>query len=280
MFVQGERRSVIIIPEITFNAGWKDIAFKISRFINENKTSFITNAPRVSDPNSPLAASVRTSKWQTRESNAVLIKTSNNRIFLSGGDAMAENGLLGRCVVGNFKEDLDEKPTLADIRRWSVSTWKNSFGVNIYEMGGCHFLFEFPTKYMAEQILIGEWRWKRAKFHLDWWSPVAGCCSDNQQKKEIWIRAMGLPLHFWTEKVFKAIGDKCGGWLETEEETKLKNHLKWARIKVKGNGADVPKEVTIVENGLIFIIPIWCESPTRVLPGGEEDTGRTCPALL
>lgn len=77
-------------------------------------------------------------------------------------------GNLGRDM-GNFKKDLEEKPTLADIRRWfvSVCTGKNTFGVNVYEMGGCHFLIEFLTKYMAEHILKGERWWKRAKFHLD-----------------------------------------------------------------------------------------------------------------
>ncbi|KAG5624591.1 hypothetical protein H5410_009809 [Solanum commersonii] len=31
----------------------------------------------------------------------------------------------------------------------------------------------------------------------------------------------------------KEIGKKCRGWLKTEEETELKNHLRWARIKGK-----------------------------------------------
>lgn len=32
----------------------------------------------------------------------------------------------------------------------------------------------------------------------------------------------------------KEIGDYYGGWIKTEEST-LKNHLKWARTKVKGS---------------------------------------------
>lgn len=81
---------------------------------------------------------------------------------------------------------------------------------------------------------------------------------------------MDLSLHLWTEKVFKAIGDQYGGWLETKEETLLKDHLKWARIKVIGNSGAVPKEVMIEDSGLVFIIPIWCEWPTRVF-SEEED---------
>lgn len=67
---------------------------------------------------------------------------------------------------------------------------------------------------------------------------------------------MGLPLHFWTEKIFKAIGDHCGGWLETEEETSLKNHLKWARNKIKGDGTSAPKEIKIADKGLPFLFGV------------------------
>lgn len=82
--------------------------------------------------------------------------------------------------------------------------------------------------------------------------------------------AIGLPLQFWTEKMFKAIGNQCGGWLETEEETSLKNHLKWVRMRTKGFGKEVPKEVKIVNNGLTFLIPIWSKLRTMVVARAEE----------
>ncbi|KAG5576516.1 hypothetical protein H5410_056650 [Solanum commersonii] len=116
---------------------------------------------------------------------------------------------------------------------------------------------------MADQVLQGEWIWKKEKIQLEWWSPVAGCCTDIQETEWTSIIAMGLPLHLWSEKTFKAIGDQCGGWLETKEETSLKNYLKWARLKIRG-GQRVPSEVIIEDKGLIYIIPIWSEIPTRV----------------
>lgn len=32
-----------------------------------------------------------------------------------------------------------------------------------YEMADTLFLFEFPTKHMAEHVLQGEWSWKKIK---------------------------------------------------------------------------------------------------------------------
>ena len=72
-----------------------------------------------------------------------------------------------------------------------------------------------------------------------------------------WIRVLGLPLQLWSENIMKEMGDKCGGWLATEEETTRKppfflfflvlkkNHLRWARIKGKGPIENIPREVEI-----------------------------------
>ncbi|PHU07654.1 hypothetical protein BC332_24143 [Capsicum chinense] len=45
------------------------------------------------------------------------------------------------------------------------------------------------------------------------------------------FRVLGLPLQLWNSDTMKKIGDECGGWLENEEETELRNHLRWARIR-------------------------------------------------
>lgn len=62
---------------------------------------------------------------------------------------------------------------------------------------------------------------------------------------------MGLLLHLWTD-VMRGIGEQCGRWIETEEETQLKNHLRWARIRVKGSLKKIPAYVEVSEN-LIFL---------------------------
>lgn len=51
--------------------------------------------------------------------------------------------------------------------------------------------------------------------------------------------------------------------MATEEETKLRTHMKWARILVANEGKNIPKEVAISQNGIKFYIPIWSESKPR-----------------
>ncbi|KAG5622396.1 hypothetical protein H5410_007614 [Solanum commersonii] len=138
------------------------------------------------------------------------------------------------------------------------------------------FLFEFPNRYMAEQTIHGQWRWKNYRFHLEWWKPTLGCIPRAATVEKIWVRAVGIPLHLWSKKVFKEIGEICGGWVATEEETELKNHMKWARILVSNDGSSIPREVAISRNGVKYHFPIWAECKPRyeIMPekpnGGDE----------
>ncbi|KAG5605852.1 hypothetical protein H5410_027344 [Solanum commersonii] len=119
------------------------------------------------------------------------------------------------------------------------------------------FLFEFPNRYMVELIIQGQWRWK------NWWRPTTRCTPNPSTMRETWIRVVGIPLHLWSRKVFQEIGDLCGGWIETEEETELKNHLKWARILVKNNRRNLPREVSVACDGITYFFPIWAESKPK-----------------
>lgn len=55
--------------------------------------------------------------------------------------------MLKRCLVGGLEYKSKEVPTLSEIRRWSSSTWQNTFGVNIYEINNRRFLFEFHNRF-------------------------------------------------------------------------------------------------------------------------------------
>lgn len=48
---------------------------------------------------------------------------------------------------------------------------------------------------------------------------------------------------------FQADRQMSGGWIKTEEETSLKNHLRWARYKVRGDGSEVSREKEMESDG-------------------------------
>ncbi|KAF3627788.1 hypothetical protein FXO37_29681 [Capsicum annuum] len=59
-------RFVLVIPEVTVNAGWYDIAFKIERFIKCCKRMELEGPARVTEANYPYAKAVKDSKWQSK----------------------------------------------------------------------------------------------------------------------------------------------------------------------------------------------------------------------
>ncbi|WMV36295.1 hypothetical protein MTR67_029680 [Solanum verrucosum] len=221
--LKGADRAVVILPEAS-NAGWKDIAL-----INYSPPRTLKAPHRMVDINHSDAKVVEDSKWQSYTTE---VPESKRQEVSTTATIEYGRGLLGRCITGNFGNLGSEMPTLSEI---------------------------FPNRNMAEQTLQGGWTWKKSRVQLEWWNPRAGCTPAAQKSKATWIRVIGLPLHLWSHKIFRQIGDFCGGWKSTEKETGLKNHLKSARIEVKGDGQNVPREVTITKEGLNFFIPIRLE---------------------
>ncbi|KAK6776326.1 hypothetical protein RDI58_027327 [Solanum bulbocastanum] len=76
-------------------------------------------------------------------------------------------------------------------------------------MGEGFFLFEFASKVTAEQVVKGDWVWRNLLVKMQWWSPTVCASAGGDRTNAIWIRVVGLPLHFWEHHTFKAIEDFC-----------------------------------------------------------------------
>lgn len=64
--------------------------------------------------------------------------------------------------------------------------------MNIYKLYGEMFLVEFPNRYMAEQTIYGELRWKNTDF-----------ISNGGSQEKIWVRVVGIPLHLWLKRFLR-----------------------------------------------------------------------------
>uniref|UniRef100_M1CUG5 Uncharacterized protein n=1 Tax=Solanum tuberosum TaxID=4113 RepID=M1CUG5_SOLTU len=112
------------------------------------------------------------------------------------------------------------------------------------------------------------------KLDLDWWKPTTRCWPEEITRDWVCIRLLALPMNLWSKKFFQDIGNLCGGYIDTEEETSLKNHLHWARINVRGDGSAVPKEVEVTSDGFTFIGDSSAGKGTGTGTGGRDEGGR------
>ncbi|WMV41821.1 hypothetical protein MTR67_035206 [Solanum verrucosum] len=275
--VQGKNRAVLIIPETAFNVGWWDLANKLEKFIYYKNTRITNKIPTLVDKKIPYAETLRKSKWTSRGIEAATTKQDGDIIRIDSDTNLSQSETLSRSLYGQVTTNGSDSPTLSEIRRWANSNWNKTHGLNIYDMGKNCFLFEFASMEAAEHVLRGSWSWKKQSLQLQWWTPTVGAIQSRAAIKQTWVRLVGLPLHLWSNKVFKAVGEYCGGWIRTKEETQLRNHLKWARILVKGGRNSILKEVRIEFEGIGYIIQIWNEAPVKFYAGEEEIVG---PAVV
>ena len=65
-----------------------------------------------------------------------------------------------------------------------------------------------------------------------------GCSQYCERIKEVWVRVVGLLLHFWSWEVFRKIGDCCGGFVAVDENIAAFKELQWARLLIKSKGLE------------------------------------------
>ncbi|WJZ98994.1 hypothetical protein VitviT2T_017476 [Vitis vinifera] len=140
--------------------------------------------------------------------------------------------VLGRCLLGRWEGAVMEME-LDSFKNSGKCGWNLRKGVKVMKLGEPFFLLEFEDEGEAERVLNrGTRRFKDRLLHLERWNEEAGCLQVGSQTKEVWVRVVGLPLHCWSEEMFKSIGDCCGGLVEVDEDTKNLSQLQWARILV------------------------------------------------
>ncbi|RVW37605.1 hypothetical protein CK203_073944 [Vitis vinifera] len=45
------------------------------------------------------------------------------------------------------------------------------------------------------------------------WSPRFGCSAEGEDRKEAWVRILGLPISLWVPSILRRVGEECSGFL-------------------------------------------------------------------
>ena len=70
------------------------------------------------------------------------------------------------------------------------------------------------------------------------------------------MRVVGLPLHLWTPRILKMIGDGYGGFLALDKDTALKTKILWARVLVRLEGKERPSMNNILAGSQSFELQV------------------------
>lgn len=168
------------------------------------------------------------------------IKAGSKKISLTFGHDLQMGDALhmaNRVLVGQVQ---GRTYTATRLRQWILEIWGQVLEVlpGVVTLSRGWFALHFQRPEYIPWVLSKLWHIELAPVLLKRWSPVFDPELEHLGAGPIWVRLPGLPLHFWSEDVFKHIGNALGTYLDYD-----KSNMAMARILV-----DLDKHKGWVEN--------------------------------
>ncbi|GFY82660.1 hypothetical protein Acr_02g0009000 [Actinidia rufa] len=221
-------RGRIVIPASEYGTGWKDLANVLNGFgpgggvkdirkggghLNDAPQGVVNMKPREnvtylkaasSGSWSSMSCGVQMSGWAGvgwGEKDVVVMPSSCTVIPF----------LRDRCLVGMLVDWTGAVLKAKELKRWAE----------------------------VRRIHNGSWKFEVTRLELIFWEDRCGCFVDKNKPETLLVRVLGLPVFLWSEELFRALADRCGGYITMAEETMSRDHVKWARICVRGSGTSI-----------------------------------------
>lgn len=81
-------------------------------------------------------------------------------------------------------------------------------------------------------VLSSFWHFEHAHVLLKRWTPLFNPETEQIRVGPIWIRLPGLPLQYWSEDIFRRIGNSLGTFMEYDKSYQTTGMMAYARILV------------------------------------------------
>ena len=111
-------------------------------------------------------------------------------------------------------------PNMESVKKWGKVLWNMKGTFNVVQIGRGLFLLEFDSVKKVERVLKEGRRVITGKYlQLEKWNQDVNCVENLKQVEKAWVRIVGLPVHLWSRKILKKIGDGCGSFMAVDEGT-------------------------------------------------------------
>ncbi|GFZ03395.1 hypothetical protein Acr_16g0000190 [Actinidia rufa] len=225
-------RGRICIPVSEIGTGWKDLASVLTGFVQGEGVK-----DRRKDGGRPKYASQSLDNIKNKEKATYTQVASSGRWpkmsceILPSVDRVQDvvevipsscsliPFLRDRSLVGTLVDWKGTVPRANELERWCNTKWGIGVPVEVKDMNGSQYMFILPTKAKAHRISSKRWNFEQTRLDLKFWEDWCGCFEDETKPETLWIRVLGLPVFLWSEELFRAIGDRCGGYITTAVET-------------------------------------------------------------
>ena len=188
------------------------------------------------------------------------------RVRVGKNETVERLGQLESCLMGWWGGGTSPIPDLKTLKYRARHTWKVTGRMKVEVLGRGLWLFGFGSPNEARRILReGTGSVGGLPIYLREWGKDVGCKVGKERCSTMWVRLLGLPLHLWSHLILKRIGDKCGGFDAVDENTKLLNDPRWARIRVRWDGSSSLRSMIVSEGDRNFVIQLWWELQPQMM---------------
>ncbi|CAN1785419.1 hypothetical protein LINPERHAP1_LOCUS16867 [Linum perenne] len=171
------------------------------------------------------------------------------------GDLGVENRVcyLERCLCFRFINKIPEKVNWKVFRAWMTKNWGISSVSKIMCLGDDLWMVECPSKHAVDRIVsLNRCLYGSTRIFLDRWTEKAGRTTLLPRQRMVWVLIQGIPLHLRSLELFKAIGERCGGFVDFDDSLCPLNSV---RIKVVDTNT-IHEKVSLRFRNNLFMVKV------------------------
>ncbi|WKA01543.1 hypothetical protein VitviT2T_019820 [Vitis vinifera] len=179
------------------------------------------------------------------------------------------------CVVVSWKDNSGGEEDFEKLGQFWAKSWDLKGNLGLAKLEKERVLLEFEDLEEARRVVSsGNRAMGGIQVGLEHWSPRSGCWAEEEERKEVWVRIVGLPISLWSPVILKRVGDECSDFITVDEQTKTMGELQWARILVKSRGEFRPSVLEFEVEEEVYVVSLWWECRLVLRRNRSQEAGR------
>ena len=178
------------------------------------------------------------------------------------------------CVVASWKDSSGGEEDLEKLGQFWAKSWDLKGNLGLAKLEKERALLEFENLEEARRVVSsGNRVMGGIQVGVEHWSPRSGCWAEEEERKEVWVKIVGLPISLWSPEILKRVGDECAGFITADEQTKTMSELQWARILVKSRGEFRPSVLEFEVEEEVYVVSLWWECRPVLRRNRRQEAG-------
>ncbi|RVX10544.1 hypothetical protein CK203_016930 [Vitis vinifera] len=128
---------------------------------------------------------------------------------------------LEHCVVASWKDSSGGEDDLEKLGQLWAKSWDLKGSLGLAKLEKERALLEFEDLEEARRVVSsGNRAMEGIQVGLEHWSPRSGCWAEEEERKEVWVRIVGLPISLWSPEILKRWGTNVAVLLQSMNRRK------------------------------------------------------------